>query len=264
MVDNMPPVLFVDGDLSCLSGPTVAIVGTRNASTYGKACAQKFAEALARAGVTIVSGGALGIDGAAHKGALAGGGKTAAVLAGGVDYIYPAVHGGLFEQIRRSGCLVSQFSVGSKPAEYKFLQRNVVVAALSDAVLVVEAPPKSGALSTAQAAVEMGRDVFVVPANIDAEGFRGSFHLIRDGATLVSHPNQILEDMQIEPARKEEAAPASSMGEMILAVLGSATLATEFIVERTGLDTAEVLSELTMLELEGRVMRDASGYALRP
>jgi len=261
---NMPPALFYRGSTECLFEPVVAIVGTRSASTYGRACAFKFAQALAKAGVTVVSGGALGIDAEAHKGALEAGGKTAAVLATGVDTVYPSVHHGLFQRIAGSGCVLSQFAIGSKLADYKFLIRNVLVAALSRAVLVIEAPARSGAISTATAANELGREVFVVPANIDHFGFQGSFALLRDGATLVNHPDQILESLQIEPQDDLKFPQASESGALILGVLTSDPLSTEVIVERSGLDTAEVLSELTMLELEGRVIRGPSGYALVP
>ncbi|HSI71863.1 MAG TPA: DNA-processing protein DprA [Fimbriimonas sp.] len=259
-----PPALFAWGNAD-FDRPTIAIVGTRNASTYGKACAQKFAESFARAGVTVVSGGALGIDGAAHQGALKGEGQTIAVLAGGVDHVYPSMHAGLFRQIRESGSLVSQFALESRPSPYKFTVRNGLIAALSLAVLVVEAPAKSGAIRTAEAASELGRQVFVVPANINMMSFHGSFNLIRDGATLVDNPNQVLEALDLEPALLQpELAPASSTGEKIMSVLSTNPLAAEFIVERTGLDTGSVLAELTLLELEGHVIRDGSGYALRP
>jgi DNA processing protein len=261
---NVSPALFVKGDLECLYRPTVAIVGTRSASLYGKACAYKFAQALASAGVTVVSGGALGIDAAAHKGALEAGGKTAAVLATGTDTVYPRVHHGLFQQISDSGCLVSQFAVGSRINDFKFLIRNILIASLSSAVVVIEAPAKSGALSTATAANELGREVFVLPANIDLFGFQGSFSLLRDGATLVTHPDQILESLQIEPVAAIEPATATSMGSLILSVLTSIPISTEKIVELTGLEPSEVLSELTDLELEGRVIRGSGGYALRP
>jgi len=262
---GMSPALYLHGNASCLAAPTIAIVGTRSASTYGKACAHKFAEAFGRAGVTVVSGGALGIDAAAHKGALEGGGRTVAVLAAGVDNVYPAVHAGLFNQIQQSGCLMSQFALGTKPSDYKFLVRNALIAAVSLAVVVIEAPTKSGAIRTAQHAAELGRAVFVVPGDVDRLTFRGSFGLIRDGATLVSHPDEVMEELGIEPvAPVTEAAPPTSVGERILAVLTTNPLATELIVERSGLDTAEVLAELTMLELDGRVLRDSGGYALRP
>jgi DNA processing protein len=259
-----PPAFYAWGKPDCLHRPTVAIVGTRSASTYGKACAQKFGEALARAGVTVVSGGALGVDAAAHKGALAAGGATVAVLAAGVDNVYPSLHAGLFRQIREDGCLVSQFAAGVKPSDYRFLMRNGFIAALSLAVVVIEAPARSGALRTANVANELGREVFVVPANIGNPNFFGSHRLIRDGATLVDHPDQVLEALHLEAPPLPELAPAAGSGARILEVLSTEPLATEFIVERTGMGASEVLSELTLLELEGRVVRDAGGYALRP
>jgi DNA processing protein len=260
-LSHVSPAIFVRGDKSCLDAPAVGIVGTRGASPYGRACAQKFAEALAAAGVTIISGGALGIDAAAHKGALAASGKTAAVLAGGIDHIYPAIHAPLFREIAESGCLVSQFAAGARPNEYKFLGRNVLIAALSRALIVIQAPTRSGALSTAHAAADMGREVFVVPANIDSLEFRGSFNLIRDGATLVYHPDQVLEAIGVKKLKKEEPLAAlSELGQRILDVLGTEPIDPERIVERTGVSAGEVLSELTMLELDGLVTRDSGGY----
>lgn len=263
-VPFVPPAIWTWGDISCGESPTIAVAGTRNASTYGKAVAQRFASSLAAAGVTIVSGGALGIDAAAHRGALEAGGKTIAVLITGVDRAYPREHVQLFGAIKDQGCLVSQFPLGTaKPAwDTRPLQRNQTIAALSQAVLIIEAPSKSGALTTAHAANELGRQVFVVPANIDNLNFKGSHALIRDGATLVDHPDQILEALHIEPPRLEAASTDLNESQRrILEVLSTTPLASEFIVERTGLDTSEVLSELTMLELEGLVMRDAGGYA---
>jgi DNA processing protein len=265
-VDTAPVSLFAWGDTSCLYAPTLAIVGTRNATTYGKAVAQKFAEAIARAGVTIVSGGALGIDAAAHKGALAVGGKTAAVFLTGIERAYPRVHFGLFEQIKANGCVLSQFPVGAMYSrEFRPLLRNQTVAALSSAILVVEAPEKSGALSTAARGNELGRHVFVVPSNVDNVNFRGSHGLIRDGATLVDHPDQVLEAMDLEPVGIETTRPElTPVQARILAVMSPVPLACEFIVEKTGLNTAEVLSELTMLEMDGHIIRDAGGFALCP
>ena len=260
-----PPAVFIKGDESCLFAPTVAIVGTRRASTYGKAVAQKFAEAFARAGMTVVSGGAYGIDASAHRGALAVGGKTAAVLLTAIDRVFPREHAGLFQQIGASGCLLSQFAPGSRDSNYRPLIRNLTVAALSHAVVVIEAPQKSGALSTAAAANELGRQVFVVPANIENENFRGSHALIRDGATLVDHPDHVLMALGIQPGHAivdvESLTPAQ---EQIMAILTTSPLAAEFIAERTGIGNGEVLGELTLLELEGKVVRDLGGYARRP
>jgi DNA processing protein len=265
-IPSAPPALFYWGDPACLRKPSLAIVGTRAATTYGKAVAQKFAEAIARAGVTIVSGGALGIDAAAHKGAMNVGGRTAAVLLTGIDRVYPRVHHGLFEQIKQNGCILSQFAAASTSnRDYRPLQRNQTVAALSSAILVVEAPERSGALSTASAGNEFGRQVFVVPANIDNVNFRGSHGLIRDGATLVDHPDQVLEAMQIAPVDSMTSSePLSEVQQLIVNCLSSTPASCEVIVDKTGLSTSDVLSELTMLELEGRIIKDVAGYILRP
>lgn len=261
----VPPALFYWGDADCLQKPMVAIVGTRAASTYGKAVAQKFAEALGKAGVTIISGGALGIDAAAHKGALSVGAPTAAVLLTGIERVYPHMHRALFEQIKQQGCLLSQFAVDSTSnREYRPLLRNRTVAALSTAILVVEAPERSGALSTAGAANELGRQVFVVPANVDNVNYRGSHALIRDGATLVDHPDQILEALDITAVEESESAPLSPLQNKILASLGSTPKTCEAIVQATKIPTSELLSELTLLELEGRVLKDPQGYMLKP
>lgn len=260
-----PPAIFAWGISDCLSQPTIAIVGTRAATIYGKAVAMKFAEAFAHAGVTVISGGALGIDAAAHRGALGAGGSTVAVLAGGIDQVYPAVHDALFAQIRASGCLVSQHAIGSRPAAHRFLSRNLLVAGLAQAVVLVEVPARSGALSTAHAANEQGKDVFVVPANIDNLNFRGSHDLIRDGATLVDHPDQVLEALGIERSAQPADRPkASGVGATIIETLRAGPIPVETIVERSGLTAAEVLAELTLLEIDGHVLRDGGKYAVRP
>lgn len=263
---QVPLALFAHGDFSVLWQPCVAIVGTRSASAYGKAVAQKFAERLCAAGVTILSGGAFGIDGAAHEGALQSGGATAAVLATGVDVVYPSPHRGLFQRIRERGCLVSQFACGTKPERYRFLQRNELVAALSTAVLVIEAPEKSGALHTAGRANDLSRDVFVVPGNISNPNFRGSHALIRDGAILVDHPDQVLEHLGIEaaPIPEVDSANLSEVGRKLMAALSDEPMLPEALVQATGLRTDEILSELTMLELDGLVFRDGPRVMRRP
>jgi len=269
LLDEMPlppPCLFASGSLGCLERPSVGIVGTRGASTYGKACARKFAEAFVRAGITVVSGGALGIDAAAHQGALAEEGSTVAVLANGVDVAYPAANAPLFRQIAERGAVVSQFALGTKPEAYKFLVRNTLIAALSHAVVVIEAPAKSGAIRTASAAADMGREVFVVPANIDNVNFLGSFALLRDGASIAYHPDQVIEALGLQsmdqPALPEDV-PDGLAGQ-IMAALTVEPVAVEKIVSAVGADSADVLAELTMLEIEGRVIRDGHGFAKRP
>ncbi|MCX7799737.1 MAG: DNA-processing protein DprA [Fimbriimonadales bacterium] len=257
---HAPPALFVWGDDDCLHRPTIAIVGTRNASPYGKGCALKFAQAFAEAGVTVVSGGALGIDAAAHEGALAAGGPTAAVLGTGVDVAYPAAHRPLFERIRRSGVLVSQFAVGTKALAYRFPLRNQLIAALSRAVVVIEAPAGSGAILTANAAAELGRDVFVVPGPITQPSFRGSHALVRDGAALTDHPEQVLEAVGVArplELRSDDEEGFNAVQRRILEALRERPLPSELLAERTGLAPGELLAELTELELAGAVRRES-------
>ncbi len=258
------PVLFYDGNASALNFPKVGIVGTRSATTYGKACAFKFAEVLAQAGVSIVSGGALGNDASAHQGALEAGGTTIAVLGGGIDNPQPSVNRPIFDRIRERGLLLSQFEIGCPVSNHTLLGRNKLIAALSDILIVIEAPAKSGALHTANDANELGRPVFVVPANIDQHSFRGSFGLIRDGATVVTHPDEILEMIGVV-GQSVQSLPveANSLAGLILAQMSAQGMSAQTIVERTGIEAPLVLSELTMLELEGRIIRDAGGYAIK-
>lgn len=262
-----PPALFYWGEAEALSEPCIAVVGTRSASTYGKAVARKFAEELARCGATIVSGGALGIDAQAHQGALDAGGKTVAVLGNGVERPHPAANSELLAEVRlNGGCLVSQFAVASPPLPGHFPARNHLIAALSHAVLVVEAPERSGSIITASAAADLGRPLFVVPGTINMDGFRGSHALIRDGGTLVDHPHQVLEALHLDPAASYEriSSDLTPVQRSILEVLSAEPQAPEAVVAKTGMPPEEVLGELTMLELEGRVIREQTGYALKP
>ncbi len=262
-VPRAPHSLSIWGDDAAWHAPKVAIVGTRRASTYGKAVAIKFAEALSRSGVTIVSGGALGIDAAAHEGVIQQGGRTIAVLGHGIDRVYPSSHGPLFQRIRERGLLLSQFAVGSPSLGHHFLLRNQVIAALSDVTLVIEAPERSGALSTAGASNNLGRSVFVVPGSIDRDGFRGSHGLIRDGATLVDHPDQILESMGIEPV-SAAAVSDPSLDDPLLLLLDSHPKSAELLLQLTGIELQELQSTLTLLELDGKIIRDGNGFIKAP
>lgn len=260
------PALFARGDRSILDRPTVAIVGTRTCSPYGQACAQKFAESLARAGVTIVSGGAFGIDAAAHVGAVKGGGASVAVMGTGIDIFYPSTHRNLYEEVLRDGLVLSQFPAGMGSYPSNFPTRNPTIAALSQAVIVIEAPQKSGALRTASSAAELGRDVMVVPGPITSFGFAGSHGLIRDGATLVDHPRQVLEAIGVEEAMEpaSESTSLSEIQERILAALTDVPMSGDKIGDLTGISDEDLLVELTMLEMEGVIFRHSAGYARKP
>lgn len=264
---DYPPALFTLGNTDCLSKPRVAIVGSRQTSSYGKAAAKKFAESLARSGITIVSGGAFGIDTCAHEGALEVGGSTVSVLPTGVDVVYPAANRPLFQRIVEKGCLVSQFAMGQKITDDSFfLNRNQVIAALSDAILIVEAPTGSGSLKTALAAIEQGKEVFVVPGPVSSMSFNGSHNLIRDGATLVYHPGHILDAMGIEAvsAQAIDLPEEDSLAGKIYSALEGDPITAEEISTRIGIEASEILSELTMMEIDGLVLRHGIGYALKP
>ena len=261
-LENVPKALFAWGDTLVLDAPCVSVVGTRRASSYGRACAYKFGYALAQAGATVVSGGALGVDTEAHKGALAAGGKTAAVFGTGIDKVYPSSNSQLYESIRASGVLISPFAIGTPSMEHNFLRRNPVIAALSPVLLVIEAPERSGSLSTATAASEYGKEVYVVPGPITLPSFRGSHQLIREGATLVDHPDTLLEILGLEAIRRDTLRSEDPTAQLILACLDGNPRTGDSIVLETGLDTSEVLTALTLLEIDGTVKRDGSGYIL--
>jgi DNA processing protein len=184
-ITDPPRAVQTAGDAALLAAPAVAIVGTRQATVRGLAFARALGSALAVRGWTIVSGLALGIDGAAHQGALDVGGPTVAVMATGLDRTYPRAHAGLRRRIEETGCVVTEFPVGIGPRKYHFPRRNRLIAGLVQAVVVVEAPLRSGALVTAYLALDYNREVFAVPGPVDLESSRGCHHLLREGATLL-------------------------------------------------------------------------------
>lgn len=194
MVDDAPLVLYYRGILPDLNGPAIAVVGTRKASAYGMTQARRLGYSLARCGCTVISGAARGIDTEATKGALTGGGPVVAVLGGGVDVVYPKENKYLLQDVEHTGCLLSEYPPGTQPLSGHFPVRNRIISALSLGVLVAEAPEKSGALITAARALEQGRDVFVLPANVDVESCGGNLKLLRDGAIPVRDAWDILQE----------------------------------------------------------------------
>lgn len=254
-----PGFVFVVGRAEVLDAPCVAVVGTRRASGYGNAAAHEFARCLAAAGVTVVSGGALGNDVAAHAGALEAG-ATAAVLPCGADVAYPSRHAGLYDRIRASGCLVSEFPFGHTAAQGSFLDRNRTIARLSAAVLVVEAPEGSGALSTARHALEMGKQAAVVPGPYTQLSFRGGHALLAEGARLADDPWAFAAQFGAEGTPGRASGTEDETG--LLACLESGPMEMEALVRATGLDVASATTALTLLEIEGRVRRVGTGYAL--
>ena len=201
-IPDPPPVLFVHGTLLALDQRAIAIVGSRRASPYGRQVAAELAAGLAQRGITIVSGMALGADAAAHEGCLRAGGRTIAVLGGGVDIIYPPEHAALYARIAAAGAVISEAPPGSPPTKMSFPIRNRLISGLSLGVVVVEAPEKSGALITADHALEQGREVFAVPGSVNSVQSRGSHRLLREGAKLVESVDDILEDLDWQLAAK--------------------------------------------------------------
>jgi len=194
-----PDPLYIKGNIRLLEMPMVAIVGSRNASAEGLLNAKLFARALARAGVLVLSGMARGVDGVAHRACIGLGlnHHTVAVLGTGVDIIYPREHVGLARAIGQQGLLLSELPLGSEPKAFHFPRRNRIIAALAQGVLVIEAAERSGSLITARLAAELGREVFAVPGSIHNPLSRGCHQLIQQGAKLVRHPNEVLEELHL-------------------------------------------------------------------
>ena len=255
-LDPRPPTLFVVGDQAVFEQRAVAIVGTRRASGYGMSVATDIAEELGRAGVVIVSGLALGIDGAAHRAAVAAGAPTIAVLPSPIDRIYPPQHRSLArELLRAGGALVSEIAIGAVIGRPDFARRNRIIAGLAEAVVVVEAPDRSGALMTAAAATAIGRELYAVPGPIDAMGSRGCNRLIADQlATIVTSSAGLLH--QIGMARSVQPPAVNALSEVegqLLRHLLERSGSIEELVDRTGHSAASVASALTMLEARGLV-----------
>jgi DNA processing protein len=257
-----PAALYVQGDVAVLAAPQLAMVGARSPTASGRSTAREFAAWFARAGFTVTSGLATGIDAASHEGALAGGGTTIAVFATGLDRIYPAEHCVLAARIRAHGTLVSEFPRGAAPLKTHFPRRNRIIAGLSLGTLVVEAAAGSGSLITARQALEAGREVFAIPGSIHSPLSRGCHQLIKGGAKLVERATDVTEElgfsMPKEPLTERPDASARPRAldkeyEMLLDALGFEPATIDSLVARTELPSAAVASMLLILELEGRV-----------
>lgn len=256
-LESRPPVLYVRGQLREEDVWSVAIVGTRRASMYGREVAGQLAAELARAGVTVVSGLALGIDTIAHRAALDAGHRTIAVLGSGVDQIYPPENRGLAARITESGAVISEYALGTRPEANNFPPRNRVISGLSKAVVIVEAPRRSGALITARFAAEQGRDVFAVPGNIVNPGSAGCNELIQNGATPYLRAQDVLDQLnlehQVEVYHQQRLIPADPLEEQLLKQLSAEPTHVDDIVRNSTLSSPQVASLLTMLELKGLV-----------
>lgn len=266
-IASAPPVLFCQGDADLLAMPQIAIVGSRTATPQGLENAQAFALELARRGFVITSGLALGIDGAAHRGALNADGYTIAVCATGLDRVYPARHKALAHEIYARGLLISEFPTGVQALADNFPRRNRIISGLSLGTLVVEAAHKSGSLITARYALEQSREVFAIPGSIHNPQARGCHALIRQGAKLVETVDDIFEELGplLGPLLRRQAAsapvpdagtaepPADPAATCVLAALGDELLDVDALLARSGMELASLQATLTGLELEGRV-----------
>jgi DNA processing protein len=261
---DAPLLLYVVGDVRHLSSPQIAIVGSRTPTIGGKENAAAFAKELAQQGWTITSGLALGIDACAHQGALESGGATIAVIGTGADRIYPAQNKQLAYQIAERGCLISELPLGSKPLKAHFPRRNRLIAALSQATLVVEAALSSGSLITAREALDMGREVMAIPGSIHNPLARGPHQLIRQGAKLVETANDVLEELghsvSASTAPSMSSVELDSEQQQLLDAMGFDLVTPDQLVERTGNKPESVASMLLILELQGQVSAQFGGY----
>jgi DNA processing protein len=268
-IHDPPPLLYVRGDLQLLQQPQIAVVGSRRASPAGLRLAESLSGQLVAAGLHICSGMALGIDGAAHRGALGAGGKSIAVMATGIEQLYPARHRRLAGELLQAGCLVTEFPPGTPPRRPNFPQRNRIISGLSLGVLVVEAALPSGSLITAGTALEQGREVFALPWSMLHEGGAGCLRLLRDGAKMVQGIEDILEELGPLYTLQQDlfSPPAQSAGQQedpvtssVLDMVGYEAITADELIQRSPLPVARVLADLSALELAGRIERCAGGY----
>ena len=258
-IADPPPLLYARGRAELLQRSALAMVGSRNATQQGTANAEAFARTLSEAGLTIVSGLALGIDAAAHRGGLQGAGSTIAVLGTGIDVIYPQRNAALAAEIAARGLIVSEFALGSAPAAQNFPRRNRLISGLARGCLVVEAAVASGSLITARAAADQGRDVFAVPGSIHSPLAKGCHVLIKSGAKLVESAEDVLTELSgFRPSgfasTREPSHKASAQAESgLLAHMGHDPVDVDSLCSRAGLSAEQVSSELLRLELDGRV-----------
>ena len=255
-----PTVLYVKGRVALLNAPAIAIVGSRNATPQGEANAEAFAAALAEAGLTIISGMALGIDAAAHRGGLRAQSATIAVIGTGIDRVYPPRNQSLARAITEKGVLISEFPLGTPALRENFPRRNRIISGLAHGCLVVEAAERSGSLITARLAGEQGRDVFAIPGSIHSPFSKGCHKLIKQGAKLVDDARDILEELNFPaaaatppPADSPQSAEAGSEAATLLDCLGYDACDMDTLAQRSGLTVERLYALLLQMELEGKI-----------
>ncbi len=285
-IHDAPPILYVRGTLQPSDEFAIALVGSRRCTPYGLRVCERLSRSLGRAGITVVSGLARGIDAAAHRGAMKAGGRTIAVVANGLEEIYPPEHAELADQIAGSGAIITEMPMRQQPIAGLFPQRNRIIAGLSLGVVVIEAAPKSGSLLTAQHALEQNREVFAVPGPVDSLASRGCHQLIRDGAKLVESVEDIIEELapqirgrltQLEPeqvisASAPPASPANapaaarSLSDQelsILSQLDDLPRPADDLISKTGLTASQVMATLSVLEMRRLIKRMPGNHFVR-
>lgn len=272
-IHDPPGVLYVKGELIPEDALSIAIVGTRHATQYGRAQADRLSQGLARAGLTIVSGMARGIDGVAHRGALKAGGRTIAVLGSGVLNLYPPEHADLAKEVAASGAVISEAPPRSPPASGAFPQRNRIITGLSVGVIVVEAALRSGALISAEHAMEQGREVFAVPGRVDSRASRGCHRLLREGAKLVESVDDVLEELGplVDSAPREDGRvirhPAelqlNDQEQIVLNAIGQDATTMDDVAANSGVPIHRVLSTISVLEMRHLVRRVSGNQVCR-
>lgn len=272
-IPDPPQLLYVRGSLTDSDRLGIGIVGSRRCTLYGRQQAERFARDLSMAGITVISGLARGIDACAHRGAMEANGRTLAVLGTGVGHIYPPEHGPLAEEVIAHGALISEACLRQAPVPGLFPQRNRIISGLSQGVLIVEAARNSGALHTARHALEQGRDVFVIPGRLDSAASEGCHDLVRDGAQLVRHVDDILETLgpltqpTISPEGKTVLTPRElNLNEQERELLDLIPLepgTVDEVLRSSDIDDARVLSTLTVLEMKRLIRRLPGGYVVR-
>lgn len=272
-IPDPPTVLYYQGTLLPADQLAIAIVGSRHCTAYGRQQAHRLAQGLARAGVTVVSGLARGIDAEAHKGALEAGGRTIAVCATGLGTIYPPEHVDLANSIRQQGCLMTESPMDQQPKSGLFPQRNRIISGISLGVILIEAGRNSGALHTARHAMEQNREVFAVPGRIDSEASFGCLDLIRDGAKLVRDLDDVLNELgplanpvkrtETETVLKPAELQLSDQQRMILNLVTVEPIPIDEVMRAAGIESSRVLSTLTILEMKRLVRRLPGGFIQR-
>ena len=261
-ISDPPPLLYAKGNLALLNQPCIAIVGSRNASVQGEKNAEAFAQGLCSYGLCVVSGLALGIDGAAHRGALKANGATIAVVGTGLDIVYPAQHRDLAHQIAEHGLIISEFPLGTPSKAQNFPKRNRIISGLSLGCLVVEANLQSGSQITARLSAEQGREVFAIPGSIHSPMSKGCHQLIKQGAKLVDSLQDIVEELNLISDISSPSQPLdnnSVTNNPLIKLMGYEQMSLENLVHLSGLTVSEVSSMLMLLELEGRITSLAGG-----